>query len=117
MQPIPGKQLQPTAEKFRCTAFVGDDVGLAVGEHRTPRRADVGERQRIRHRAGRYQEHRRIALEHLADPAFDLSGQIVVAITERGTVVGPRQRFQDFRRHAGGVVACKVHGGRAVFGP
>jgi hypothetical protein len=40
----------------------------------------VAERERVRRRPGRHQEHRDVALEDFADAALDAPSQVVVAI-------------------------------------
>ena len=70
----------------------------------------MGERQRVGRRAGRHQEHRDVALENLADPPLDRAGDVVVAVAHGKAVVAGDEGLQDFRRDAGGVVACEVHG-------
>ena len=74
------------------------------------------ERQRIGRRAGRHQEHRDVALEDLADPPFDRAGDVIVAIAHGKAVIAGDERLQDFRRDAGGVVACEVHGIFPIMG-
>ena len=80
-----------------------------VAQHRAPGRRQVRERERIRHRAGRHQEHRDLALEQLGEALLDPLGPLVVAVAERIAGVGLAQRVEDFRRHSGGVVACEIH--------
>jgi hypothetical protein len=48
-------------------------------------------------------------LEYFAESPLHGSGEVVVAVAERKTVVRLRQRRKDFRRHAGGIVASEVH--------
>ena len=109
-------ELEAAAEKFRRAAFVGEDMRLGMRKHRAPRRADMRERQRIGRRAGRHQEHGDLVLENLADPPFDRAGDVIVAIAHGEAVIAGDERLQDFRRDAGGVVACEIHGIFPIMG-
>src|SRR6185437_5950457 len=87
-------QLERAAEEFGRAAFVGRDMRLGVAEHAAPGRVDMGECERIRGRADGDEKHRGVMLENLADAALDRAGEIVVAITERKTAIGARDRVE-----------------------
>jgi hypothetical protein len=91
-------KLEPAAEEFRRAALVGQDMRFGMREHRAPRRAEMGERQRIGRRPGRHQEHGDVALEHLADPPLDGERDIVVAVAQHEAVVAGSERVEDFRQ-------------------
>ena len=104
-------ELEPAAEELRRAAFIGQDMRLAMREHRAPRRAHMRERQRIGGGAGRHQEYGDVVLEQFRDAPLDVPSQIVIAIAQHEAFVGPHQGIENFRSHARGVVTCKVHPG------
>src|SRR5436190_20180643 len=67
------------------------------------------ERERIRPRAGRQQEHGDLVLEDFGQTLLDPLGPLVIAVAERIAGVRLAERIEDFGRHAGRVVACEVH--------
>ena len=102
-------QLDAAAEEFRRAAFVGGDVRLVMAQHGAPGRREVRERERVRRGAGRHQEDRDLALKDLGECPLDPFGPVVVAVGQRGAVVGAGNGREDLRRDPGCVVACEVH--------
>jgi len=105
-------EFQAAAKKFRRAALVGRNVRFGMTEYDAPGRRDLRERQRICRRAGRYQEHRDVALEDFAKTPFDASRSIVIAIAERKAAVRPHNGVKDFGRDRRRVVAGKIHANR-----
>ena len=111
LAPLAGQsdQLDAAAEELRRAAFVDRDMQLRMAQHRAPGRGQMGERERVRRRAGRHQEYRDLALEKLGEALLDPPGPVVIAIAGRIAGIGLPDRLQDGRRDAGRVVACEVH--------
>ena len=102
-------QLEAAAEKFRGAAFAGHDVGLAMTQHRPPRRRQLGDRERVRSGSGRHHQGRNVAFEQIAEQAFDPARQRVVAVAEGEPVVGLPDGIEDRRGDTGRIVACEIH--------
>ncbi len=89
LQPTPGMptSFSPPPKNSGAPHSSVKMCAFVMREHRAPRRADMGERQRVCRGAGRHQKHRNVTLEDFADAALDRTRQVVVAVTQREAVV------------------------------
>ena len=100
-------KLRPTGEEGRGTAFVGLDVGVAMREHGSIRRAERGETQGVRRGAGRDRKGAHFGAKVIAEAAIEARRPLVIAVAVDPAVINRRQRRQDLRAGGRGVVAEK----------
>ena len=103
------QELGAVGEKFRCAAFVVDDMGMLVADDAVIRLAARGEREGIGGRAVEDEENlRRIGFEKAAQ---DISGPFrpgIVAVGGGVIAVGPGDRLPGFGTDTGGIVAGEM---------
>ncbi len=78
-----GNKAGGAGEKFRCAAFILDDMGLRMTEGDAAGALDAGERKGIRSRTGRDKEDGDFALEDLGKACLDFFIEIAGAVCGR----------------------------------
>ena len=110
MRAMHQRQLCAMHVKLRRAAFILGDMSVLVAKHRTPRRRQKRQRQRIGHGARGHQIDRRFRrLKNLADLVARPVHEGIGAIAARIARIGRRHRRHHLRRGPARIVRCEPH--------
>ncbi len=103
-------ELRSAGEESRRTALIACDVRLLVGVDGSIRRAQRSQAQRVRSRAGGNREGAHWRVEERAQHLVQALSPLIVSVGFLQAMVHRRDRVDDLRTGAGGVVTEKSHG-------
>ena len=110
IRPAKQVQLASAGKEFRRAALIHGDMGPGMTQHCARRRAEAGQGQRIRRRAGRRQPIVEIVCtEHSRQLAPQTSCHPVIAIARLEAGIRGEHRFQHFRMRGRRRVGGEIH--------